>query len=336
MMKYAWQVALIVAGTCLLVAIFWAVGLPAIEESLSQIGLWFPALVLLYLGAQLAFMAGWWVVTACEVRAEGFLKLFGIYLAGDAINYVVPSGNLAGEPVKAHLLRDRLEFGRALTSIMIHKHAELVSQWLFLAVGLALSLTQFDLPFSARLFAMVVVVGMGVALMVLMRALKKGAFSLILLRLASWKPLTARLKQYHASAKAFEDRIQHFYRTEPRKFAASAIWCLVGWSGGLLETYLILQFLAPTKGWTTAVAVETLAMALNNLFVFVPGRIGSAEGVRVAVFLLLGLTAAEGVAYGLLRRGRELLWTVPGFLYLLSRPTGELARNALFTSPSEN
>jgi hypothetical protein len=75
---------------------------------------------------------------------------------------------------------------------------------------------------------------------------------------------------------------------------------------------------------------------LNNLFVFVPGRIGSAEGVRVAVFLLLGLTAAEGVAYGLLRRGRELLWTVPGFLYLLSRPTGEVARASLFTSPSEN
>ena len=336
MMKYVKQVALVVTGTGLLVAIFWLVGLPAIEKNLSLIGPWFPALVLLYLGAQLAFMAGWWVLMAREIRAEGFLKLFGIYMAGDAINYVLPSANLAGEPLKAHLLRDRLGFGQALTSIMIHKHAELVSQWLFLTGGLVVALTQFDLPFSAKLFAVAVVVGLGFALLVLTRALMKGTFSLMLRRLASWKPLTARLNQYHASAQAFEDRIQRFYRTELHKFAASTIWCLIGWGGGLIETYLILQFLAPTKGWTTAVAVETLAMVLNNLFVFVPGRIGSAEGVRVAVFLLLGLPAAEGVAYGLLRRGRELLWTLPGFLYLLYRPTGGADAKGLITPPSEN
>ena len=333
-MKRVRHVAFVVVGIGLLVAIFWMVGLPAIEANLAQIGFWFPALVLLYLGAQLAFMAGWWVVMTRETREEGFLKLFGAYLAGDAINYVVPSGNLAGEPVKAHMLRDRLGFGQALTSITIHKHAELVSQWLFLTGGLVVSVTQFDLPNSAKLLAVAVVVGLGFALVGLTRVLKSGTLLSVFHRLASWKPLTTRLHHYRASAEAFDDGIQRFYRTEPHKFATSTIWCLIGWGGGLVETYLILQLLAPAQGWTMAVAVETLAMALNNLFVFVPGRIGSAEGVRVAVFLLLGLTAAQGVAYGLLRRGRELMWTVPGFLYLLGRRAGGLTQNHLSASPS--
>jgi hypothetical protein len=38
----------------------------------------------------------WWVLMDSEVRVCGFLKLFGIYLAGDTINYVVPSGEPGG------------------------------------------------------------------------------------------------------------------------------------------------------------------------------------------------------------------------------------------------
>ena len=72
--------------------------------------------------------------------------------------------------------------------------------------------------------------------------------------------------------------------------------------------------LAPGRGWATAFAVESLAMLLNNMFLFVPGRAGTAEGVRTAVFVLLGMPASTGVAYGLVRRTRELLWVLPGLV----------------------
>ena len=58
-------------------------------------------------------------------------------------------------------------------------------------------------------------------------------------------------------------------------------------------------------------------MTLNNAFLFIPGRVGTAEGIRVGVFLLVGLPAAQGAAYAVLRRGRELVWTIPGLLLLL-------------------
>ena len=60
-------------------------------------------------------------------------------------------------------------------------------------------------------------------------------------------------------------------------------------------------------------------MVLNNILLFIPGRVGSAEGVRIGVYALVGLSAAQGTAYALVRRGRELLWLVPGFVVLLKR-----------------
>ncbi len=55
-------------------------------------------------------------------------------------------------------------------------------------------------------------------------------------------------------------------------------------------------------------------MLLNNMFLFVPGRAGTAESVRTGVFVLLGMPASTGVAYGLVRRTRELLRVPPGLL----------------------
>lgn len=326
---------LFAAGLGLTVWILWAVGWPAVEANVSLIGAWFVALVGLYLFAQLAFMAGWWVVFDPHVRPASFLGLFGVYLAGDSINYLIPSGNLAGEPVKAHLLRETVGFGQALTSITVHKHAELVAQWVLLAGGMVVCLSQFDLPTPVALAATAILGGLGASLLFVTWALKKGTFSPILHRLADWGPLGARLKSYRPAADALDARIQTFYREQGRWFVAATGWCLAGWGGGLLETYVVLRLLSPTQGWMTAVAVETLAMTLNSLLVFIPGRMGSAEGVRVGVFMLLGLPAAQGIAYGIVRRGRELIWILPGLLVLLKRRAERLGRPGLANAPSE-
>jgi hypothetical protein len=84
----------------------------------------------------------------------------------------------------------------------------------------------------------------------------------------------------------------------------------------------VLRLLSAKAGLGTAVAVETLAMALNSLIFFIPGRIGSAETVRVAVFSALGLPAAQGAVYSIIRRGREVVWAIPGLFILLSMKAG--------------
>lgn len=334
-LRQLWSIGLVVAGLGLIGWILWVVGWPAIEANLSAIGPWFFALCALYGLAELSFARGWWVLIDPESRHGKFLRLFGVYLAGYSVNYLIPSANFAGEPVKADLSRDTLGFGDALASITVYKHTELLTEWAFLAAGMVVCLTQFDLSTPVKVTAAVFIGGLGVGLILATMGLRKGTFLPILHRLAKWRRFTTRLTSYRPLAEALDAKIQPFYsRKQSGLFATSAAWCFVGWCGGLLETYLVLRLLAPTEGWTTAVAVETLAVILNSLLVFVPGRVGTAEGVRVGVFMVLGLPAAQGVAYGLVRRGRELIWVVPGLVVLVKRYGARLSRLGLSDSPS--
>jgi uncharacterized protein (TIRG00374 family) len=317
------RVALAVAGFAVIAIIFRAVGWSAVERNLEAIGVWFAALIALYTLAQVAFALGWWVVIDPRPRAAAFAEVFSIYLAGDSLNYLAAS--VGGEPVKAHLLRDRIGAQNAIVSVAVHRHADLAAQSAFAAAGVAVALARFRLPLGVCIVAVGGVLFLCGLLGFMTFALRKGSFSPILQRISQWR-LFAGFARHQAAAGAVDARILEYYGKRKRQFVAAVAWCFVGWCGGLLETYLLVRLLAPSRGLGTAFAVEALAMVLNNLLIFVPARIGSAEGVRALAFVLVGLPLAEGVAYGLARRGRELVWLVPGLFVLLGRHAARLRR----------
>ena len=242
-------------------------------------------------------------------------RLDGV-LAGDSVNYFTGVG---GEPIKAHLLRPKMGFGLAFATIAVHRHADLIAQWLFLIAGITVAVTHFDLPPAAKYVAIAGLLFIGGILFGLTQALRRGAFGPATRWLTRIKPLAARLAKLEAEAHRLDERIRVYYHAEEHRgtFAIAVAWGFLGWCGGLLETWIVLKLLSPGHGWATAFAIETLAMVFNSMLLFIPGKIGSAEGVRVAVFALVGLTAAQGAAWALVRRGRELVWLVPGIVVLL-------------------
>ncbi len=309
------RAALVALGIAVAVVLFRSAGWPAIAANLERIGAWFLALVALYALAQIAFAMGWWVLLEPRPPVSRFPRVLAIYLAGDSANYVAP-GNVAGEPLKAHLLWPETGAPAAMASLAIHKHADMLAQWAFLLSGVAVALARFPMPVAARVAALFGALVFGLLLLLLTWALRRGTYSPVLRRLARWKPLARRLDRFHPPAEEADRLIREFYAVHQRRFALSVALCFLGWCGGLLESWLVLRLIAPGSGWAAAFAVEALAMTLNNLLIFIPARIGSAEGVRVGVFVLIGLTAAQGAAYGLVRRGRELAWIVPGLLVI--------------------
>ena len=305
------RIALLLVGLAASLLLFRSVGWPAVASNLARIGGWFAALAALYTLAQLAFAIGWLAVIEPGPRRPRLGKLFAVYLAGDSFNYLAPGG-VAGEPVKARMLAPTSGARAAVASLTIHKHADLLAQWIFVAAGVGVALWRFPMPLAARLAAGAGVALLGGMLLLLSWALRRGTYSPVLARLSRWKVLARRLERFQRPARDLDDRIREFYLRHPGRFAAATGWCFLGWCGGLVETWVIARLLAPGAGWAAAFAIEALAMALNNMFLFIPGRIGSAEGIRVGVFLLLGLGAGPGAAYSLVRRGRELVWTIPG------------------------
>ena len=310
--------ALLLAGLALFAWIFWRVGWPAIASNLAAIGAWFVLLVALYFFAEAAFLLGWWLVIDPLLPRSALPRLMGVYLAGYTVNYVAPGG-VAGEPLKARLLAGTLPPGRALASLTIHKHADMLAQWVFIVAGVTVCLLRFPLPAGARWAALGGIVLLGGLFVLLTWSLFRGTYAPILRWLGRWRFLAARVGRYEEAARRVDADIRAFYSARRGRFVAAVGLSFLGWCGGLVETYLILRLVAPGAGWAAAFAVEAMAMALNNMFLWVPARAGSAEGVRVGIFVLLGLAAAQGAAYALARRAREFVWLVPGALYLIAR-----------------
>jgi len=314
--RRALRLALFVAGLGVLAGILVAVGWSSIEANLARIGLRFFGLVALYGAAQAAFAIGWWVLTGPAPRAFSFRELFAAYLGGDSVNYFT---SVAGEPVKAQLLKDKLGFSHGLATVTVHRHADVLAQWIFLAGGVGIALWRFRLPAVARAAVIASLLALGILVFAMTWGLRRGAFRPMIAWLGRFRILGKRMARLDEAAGRFDARIGEFYRDKSVHFGRAVAWCLVGWCGGLIETYLVLRLLSPEHDWSTAVAIESLAMVLNNILLFIPGRVGSAEGVRIGVYALVGLSPAQGTAYALVRRGRELLWLVPGFVVLLRR-----------------
>jgi glycosyltransferase 2 family protein len=326
------RTVLFLAGIALALVLVWRTGWPAVEANLASIGWWFFGLTALYLLAEIAFVLGWRSVMEPRPPLTSLPGLLRIYLAGNTLNYLAP-GSVAGEPVRASMLRDRMETSRAIASVTIFKHAHLLSQALLVAMGLAVAVVFFDLPAGVRWAALASLVVLFGLLILMTWGLQKGTFAPLLSTLSRFKPLAPRLARYREGAWALDELIRRFYVDRRPHFFSAAGWCLLGWCGGLLETYIVLRLLAPGRGWETACAVESLAMLLNNMFLFVPGRAGTAESVRTGVFVLLGLPAPTGVAYGLVRRAREVLWVLPGLAFLWRPPAGKATCNSGGSSP---
>jgi uncharacterized protein (TIRG00374 family) len=318
----------LLAGVALAVLLVWKTGWSAVEANLVLIGWRFFGLVALYLLAEIAFVLGWRAVMEPRPPLSNLPDLLRIYLVGNTLNYLAP-GSVAGEPVRANMLRDRMETPRAIASVTIFKHAHLLSQAFFVAMGLAVAVVYFDLSVAVRWTALASLVVLFGLLVLMTWGLQKGSFALVVSGLSRFKLLAPRLDRYKDGARSLDELIRGFYADRRPHVFAAAGWCLLGWCGGLLETYIVLRLIAPGRGWATACAAESLAMLLNNMFLFVPGRAGTAEGVRTGVFVLLGLPASTGVAYGLVRRTRELLWVLPGLTLLGRRPAAKAARNAV-------
>jgi hypothetical protein len=311
----AWRFALFAGGLAVLGAGLALVGWKPIAENLALIGPYFVVLVGLYAGAQIAFTLGWWVIAGRRGPAS-FRDLFAAYLAGDSINYFTSVG---GEPVKAHLLRGKLGFGPALATIWVNRNADVLAQWLFLVAGAAVALTRYSLPPLPRFLVFAGLTVLGALALGFTGMQRRGFFGPILRLLKKVPVLQKRLSGLEAHAEEVDARIRVYYRREEHgaQFAIAVGWGFLGWCGGLVETWIVLTLLSPSHSFASAFAVESLAMILNGILLFIPARIGSAEAIRLGVAALVGLTPAQGAAYALVRRARELLWLAPGAVVLL-------------------
>jgi hypothetical protein len=105
-----------------------------------------------------------------------------------------------------------------------------------------------------------------------------------------------------------------FYRREPRRLLLSIAFHLVAWLLGSVEAYLTLRFLGVDVSLTTATVIEAFGAGIRFATFMIPASVGALEGGYAVTFGALGLGSSTGVAFGLARRVREIVWVGAGLI----------------------
>lgn len=270
-----------------------------------------PALLLVPLSQLLLVVfstQAWRVLLLTQGEAPGFRSLYWLRLLGDVTNQLLPVAQVGGEWLRAHLLGRRgITPALAYASVLVDMSIIMLTLALLIITGIAVLWWQGGRDEAGALLAGVLVfaaIGIGSML-----AQRRGIIG-VLASLASRLLPIDGLAGMNGLAASIDQWLRHLYGS-PRGILASAAWQSLSWTGGLLQTWMILRLLGVDASLGEALIVETVGQALRNAGGFIPGALGAMEAGYVLGCGLAGLPTAPGLALPLIRRLRDLAIGVP-------------------------
>ena len=251
-------------------------------------------------------------------RLPSFRRLFGVRLAGEALN--TSTASIGGEAAKVYLLQPEVPALEASAAMVVGKTGITVAQVLFLGVGLVVALSCLDpspLVLTATSIALVLEV-VAVAAFVLVQCAGVIGRTLRLLRRWAWHSMADRLQ----GLARLDHSLATFYGQRRGRFLTCVALHLAAWVVGSLEVYLVLHWLGAGVSFPTALFIDAAGSAIAFVGFAVPARLGVLEGGYMSVFAALGLGSGIGLSFALVRRLRLLVWNVLGVVVLMVYQAG--------------
>jgi glycosyltransferase 2 family protein len=322
----------VVFGTNLAVAaglLTWALaayGRPALDVLAARPS---PALLVAFLAAVAAAFAAFALRWGIVLRGLGCVtgpgRLVVYRAAGQSVSAIVPSAKLGGEPVRAWLLlRHAVPAASAIASVAVDRTLDLGAGAAFTCV-FATVLFQRGVPALEGAFVTVMVGAAALALgiTVTVRRLRRGdGVVTAVARVTGLDRLDVVRRQMDVLAAAESGAARLI--GEPRRLAVAFAIGVGGHAVVLLEYWLLLSAFGLPATPVAVVAAIFATGAAHSLPV--PAGVGVLEGAQMLFFGALGHPPEVGLAVGLAVRLRELVWTIPGLVYLAA---GGVARSLL-------
>ena len=308
-MKFAALFAALI-GLAILVALVLTNGVAAIEAAIASAGFGILWVVAAHFPQSLFSSLGWRAAVASE-RVPPAWTFFGFRLIREAINGLLPVGQVGGEFVNVRLLGQKgVPLSSAGASVAVDKTLEIVSQIAFTLLGMALLMLD---PAQAD---MIHWIGGGVLGAVGLIAAFIAAQRFGLFRLLEEGILKLARKQQWKGAEGLvglHEEIVGLYKS-PRRLVWGTLLHLVSWILGGVEVWAALHVLGIDVDPRGALIVESLGQAFKSMGFAIPGALGVQEGGLILACSLVGVDAQGAIELSLLKRIRELTLGVPGLI----------------------
>jgi uncharacterized protein (TIRG00374 family) len=299
------------AGMVLLGVMVQQVGWQGVRDSLQALGPWLAPFLLLEAIPQGLHAAGWAACFQGPRAPLRFWQLFLVRLAGTAINQVTPTANMGGEVVRALLLESFLPRAQAVAPVVIGKASVTMAQMVYLSFGALYLMWRVPLP-AAWQWALGLALGLiSLGLLGFVAVQRYGRLSTLLSGLRYLRLPPHKVQRLTERLAVLDALLLTYYTTSRRRFLRSLVLHGLAFACDGVKTYILLRLLlgAGAPDFATACIVAVAVAALDQMFFFVPGRLGTLEGVRFTVLSTLGVAHVYGLAFGLIARLENLVWT---------------------------
>ena len=303
---------LLVLGAAFLVYLVRKTGIGELCRQVGMLGWGLVPLILSEGMAEFIHVAGWRYCLSGPHRSLSMVHLFRIRLAGYAINFLTPTAAMGGEVTKAALLASNHRGPEAVTGVLIGKFCFAFAHLLFVVGGSVIVLWRIDLPRALWLGMTIsgglIAAGMAAFLLIQQHGKLGGIVRWLVLR----KVGGPSLQQAAQRISEVDEALKAFYRQRPGDLLKALCWHQLGYSVGILQTWLFFNLLHQDISWLLAAALWFLGMWFDLLTFAVPQNLGTLEGTRIVALRAIGYSSLLGMTYGVALRLAQLFWSVVG------------------------
>lgn len=309
-MKLAQKLILLV-GIAMLAFLFWKMDAGAVWVLVASVGWGFVFILGQEIVAHVFNALGWrYAFRAKHAGAYSLRELMKFRIVGDGVNYLTPSAQIAGEFARAALLNPTHPIEVRVSSVVVGKFTQGLAQMLFGLFGITLLLRgriSWLAPYENLLLGLAMAAAAGMVVLLALEA-HKGRRS----RREKARSEKDKAPPPGSGLWALPRQLRRYLQDHPGRFVISILMFMLGYAWGAFEAYWICRFLGVPVTVGTAFSIEVLSCVIDGLLFMVPAKMGTQEAGKTAIFALLGMPPQSGLAFGVTRHIRELVWASGG------------------------
>ena len=329
-MKKRWRDIFFLCGVAavVLMLLTFDVDMNRVKAVLSEAGIWFPVILVLW--------GGIYLINACSFdliindrtgRRVPFGKVFQLTVSGYALNYVTPLGLMGGEPYRILELSGYVGGKKATSAVILYSMMHICSHFcLWLSAVVLYVLLHFCVG-SGYVLNVWMCIMLGIMTLVFVLVLwifslgyRKG-FVVKVFGLLSRIPFVRKwaanyLDKHRTDLEEVDNQIAflHTQRKAPfwwslfLEYAARVISCS--------EYWLLIGLFMPGFTFWDSILVMAFSSLFSNLIFFSPMQMGGYEGGMALAAGGVQVPSAYGLYTALVARLRQIVWTVFGILIM--------------------